>query len=116
MPQSLIDVGEKLHIITRRIFEGDLRRHFVGTVRAVERDVVRVQGYTFVFNPSVKEYRRRPEVRTRIFGLGDAQMIVNIIPPETDLERTQYVVREGRLVISDGNNFNLDVNEFGATS
>lgn len=115
MPQSLIEVGEKLHIITRRMFESDLRRHFAGTVRAVDGAVVRVQGYTYVFNANAQEYRRRPEVRTRIFALGDAQLIVNVIPSETDLERTLYVVRDGRLVVSDGGKFNLDVNEFGAT-
>lgn len=115
MPQALIEVGEKLHIITRRMFENDLRRHFAGTVRAVAGDLVRVQGYTFVFNPNVQEYRRRPEMRTRIFALSDAQLIVNIIPAEADLERTLYVVRDGRLVVSDGGTFSLDVNEFGAT-
>ena len=25
-------MGDKLHLITRRLFEGDVRRHFVGTV------------------------------------------------------------------------------------
>lgn len=55
-------------------------------------------------------------MRTRIFGLGDAQLIVNVIPAEADLERTSYVVRDGRLVVTDGGKFSLDVNEFGATN
>ena len=116
MPQALIEPTEKLHIITRRMFEGDLRRHFVGTVRACEGACARVQGYSFVFNPNALEYRRRPEVRTRIFGLMDAQLIVNVIPSETDLETLAYVIRDGRLVVTDGRKFSLDVNEFGATS
>jgi hypothetical protein len=53
---------------------------------------------------------------TGVFGLGDAQLIVNVIPSETDLERTLYVVRDGRLVVSDGGKFSLDVNEFDATN
>ena len=32
---TVIDIGEIIHVITRRNFEGDLRRHFVGTVQAV---------------------------------------------------------------------------------
>ena len=116
MPQNLIDVGEKIHIITRRIFDGDLRRHFSGTVRAIDGATVRAQGYTFVFNANANEYRRRPEVRTRIFGLSDAQLIVNVIHPETILENMVYVVRNDRLVVTDGGKFTLDVNEFSASS
>tara|TARA_R110002094_G_scaffold127862_1_gene121762 strand:+ start:2886 stop:3272 length:387 start_codon:yes stop_codon:yes gene_type:complete len=97
------------------MFETDLRCHFAGTVRAVEGDVVRAQGHTYVFNANAQDYHRRPEARTRIFALGDAQLSVKAIPSETHLQRTMYAVRGGRLVVSDGKHFSLDVNKFGAT-
>ena len=46
----IISVGEKLHIILRRQFEGDVRRHFLGTVEAHEGAVIRAKGYTFIYN------------------------------------------------------------------
>ena len=33
----VVEPGEKLFIVTRRLFEGDLRRHFVGEVKAAYR-------------------------------------------------------------------------------
>ena len=109
----IIEVGEKIHVITRRNFTDDLRRHFVGVVQAIAGDTVRLQGYTFVFNPNALEYRRRPELRTRIFGLADSQLIVNVLPNEVKIESFQYVKWDGRLVVTDGSAFSLDINEFG---
>ena len=40
----VIDKGEKIHIVTRRNFEGDLRRHFVGEVVEVQDAAVRIEG------------------------------------------------------------------------
>ena len=31
----VLQSGEKVHIVTRRMFDGDLRRHFAGEVKAV---------------------------------------------------------------------------------
>jgi hypothetical protein len=110
---AVVEVGEKLHIITRRNFGDDLRRHFAGTVRAVDGGAMRLEGYTFVFNPTSGEYRRRPEVRTRIFPIADGQLITNVLPADTILTSLQYIKRDDRLVITDGSKFSLDVNEFG---
>lgn len=38
----IIERGEKVHIITRRLFESDLRRHFVGEVLDSEGSVARI--------------------------------------------------------------------------
>ncbi len=114
MPDTVVAVGEKLHIITRRNFAEDLRRHYAGTVQSVDGDLVRLRGYTFVFNAVMNEYRRRPEIRTRIFSLGDAQLIINVIPEDTHMEDLAYRKIDDRLVITDSKSFRLDVNEFGA--
>ena len=115
MAEVVIEIGEKLHIVTRRNFAEDLRRHFAGTVEAVAGGLVRLHGYTFVFNPNALEYRRRPEVRTRIFNLGDAQLIVNVISSQVQVDELEYRMQDGRLVVTDGKRFKLDVNEFGAS-
>ncbi len=79
-------VGDKLHIITRRLFEGDIRRHFAGEVTAVMGELQEVSGYVFVFHPETNQYERRPELRTRIFSLGQQGFIVNKIPREVAIE------------------------------
>lgn len=111
----IFEQGEKIHLIIRRKFEGDLRRHFVGEIKACSESLIRVEGYVFVFDHTAGEYIRRPERRARIISLVDSGNIVNVIPEAAKLEKVVYKMgKEGRLIITDGETFTLDVNEFGA--
>ena len=106
--------GEKVHVIIRRNFDGDIRRHFAGEVEAVSGNVARVKGYVFVFNTITNEFVRKPERRPRMLGLADSGNIINIIPPDVILEDLEYRYYRGKqLVITDGQDFMLDINEFG---
>ncbi|MDH3242000.1 MAG: hypothetical protein OEO83_15200 [Alphaproteobacteria bacterium] len=116
MANPILAPGEKLHVMTRRQFEGDLRRHFAGTVMGATDHLVRAEGYVYVFNPSACEYRKRADLRTRIFSLTDAGNIVYVLPPETVVERLEYRIVDGRLNVTDGINVFLDINEFGINS
>jgi hypothetical protein len=83
-------------------------------VTAASGSSCEVKGYTFVFRSGSNEYRRRPELRTRVFSLGDAGHIVNKIPAGADIGALQYRMVDKRLVITDLAGFTLDINEFGA--
>ena len=110
----ILEVGEKIHVMIRRRFENDLRRHFVGEITEVGENVVRVEGYTFVLDTVTKQYTRRPELRTRIISLTDSGNIINVIPAATKLEAVTYKMSEdNRLIVTDGEHLSLDVNEFG---
>ena len=113
---SVIEAGEKVHIITRRTYKEDLRRHFAGVVLAVSDIAMRVQGYVFVFNPATLEYKRRPEVRTRVFPIADSGLITIVLPPSVNIDRLHYHTYDNRLMITDGSGYTLDVNEFGSNS
>lgn len=102
--------------MTRRLFETDIRRHFVGEVTGMSGVLHQVQGYAFVFNPGTNEYKKRPESRCRLFSLGESGFIVNKIPREIVLEALEYRLIEKRLHVTDGASFALNVNEFGATA
>ncbi len=111
--EPAVQEGDNLHIMTRRAFAGDVRRHFVGTVEAGEGSLVRARGYVFVHNEGTGEFERRETPRVRIFGLTDAMQIVNVLPRELDVASTHYAVARGRLVFTDGGAFELDINELG---
>ena len=115
MSGSAINVGDKLHIITRRTFDGDNRRHFAGEVTAISGSLCQVRGYAFVFNAGINKYNKRPELRTRVFGIGQDGFIVNKIPRETLIASLEYRSVEKGLVVTDGGAFSLDINEFGAS-
>jgi hypothetical protein len=108
----ILEKGEKIHIITRRLFDGDLRRHFAGTVMSdVQQGLLRIEGYAFIFNANTNQYEKRTGLRTRIFSLVDGRHIVNVLPAAVDIEKVHYAKTEaGHLVITDGGTFELEIN------
>ncbi len=107
---AVLSPGEKVHLVFRRLFPGDVRRHFVGEIQAVADDQIRVTGHAFVFDEHSNEYQRKPEQRTRVFSLS-TPVNVNVIPTGVDPAQVFYCERAGRLVVTDGGDFTLDVNE-----
>ena len=110
----ILNQGEKIHLIVRRQFENDLRRHFVGEVKAATETAVRIESYMFVFDPVKNEYAKRPEMRTKVISLVDNGNIITVIPSHVDLSALRYEMSAAkRLVVSNGKDFSLDINEFG---
>lgn len=69
---AILGIGEKLHIVERRLFLEDVRRHFVREVIDCVDNAVRVRGYAWVFDGE-QGFVRKPEVTERIFVLNDRQ-------------------------------------------
>jgi hypothetical protein len=112
----IFEPGEKIHVIIRRLFETDLRRHFIGEIVGVSGLVVKVKGRVIVFNSVTNQYELKPDIRIRILSLIDARNIINVIPREANIEDTKYVLtHEKRLVVTDGESFTLDINEFSTS-
>lgn len=109
----LIEIGERVHIIERRRFDTDVRRHFFGVVDRVEGLAIRTTGYSFVYDPSATTFVRHDALRTRVIPL-TSDLIVTIAPPGTSPEDVRYDFSEaGKLTVTDDGTFSLDINEFG---
>ena len=110
----LIQIGEKVHVITRRLFEGDLRRHFVGIVTGADGSALRLSGFAFVFDDSLNDFLRQDERRERVFGLTDAGLVINVLPANANLDTMHYTSDdERRRILTDGETFSFNINEFG---
>jgi hypothetical protein len=116
MANSVLDVGDKLHIMTRRLFADDVHPHFVGEIIAISGAAFRAHGYSFVFDSGTNSYIKHPKVRIRLFSLSDAGHIINVIPREVDLNALQYRTMAGSLAITDNRDFSLEINEFGQSN
>ena len=116
MPDSVLAVGDKVHIMTRRLFADDVHPHFVGEITAVSGPLFKAQGYAFVFDSATNSYLKHPAVRTRLFSLSDAGHIINVIPQEVDLDSLTYRVVNKRLEVTNGAGFSLEINEFGQSN
>lgn len=109
---AVLEREEKVLIITRRLFSGDVRRHVVGSVERYDPGSVRVRGYEFVHDAGKGSFVKRKSQRTRIFPL-DNHLIVFVLPYDTDLGAVHYeATKESGLVVTDGKEFKLEINEF----
>ena len=114
MKTALLSPGEKIHVMHRRRFEKDLRRHFVGQVEAYEQGIARTSGYVFVIDDLSKHlFVKRPDCRTKLVPVGSGDVIVNVIPQDVDLERVAYEIQDRTLWVTDGSGWSMDVKEFG---
>ena len=116
MFESVVTVGDKLHVITRRLFEGDLRRHFMGTVVGNTGEICELEGHVVLFHAARNEWVRRPDTRRRILSLSDGGHVVNRIPRSVEIGDLEYRMVEGELVVTDGDTFELNIDEFGPES
>lgn len=111
---GLLEPGDKIHVIERRQFDGDARRHFVGEVEASTDSAVRARGYTFVCNAMTGNFDRREPARTRIVPLTAAGVVVYVIPSEIDVAAVRYEwVSGSRLVVRSGR-WEVFIDEFGS--
>ena len=111
----IVDPGAKLLVVTRRLFESDLRRHFAGEVVGVTEYAVRLCGFAFIFDGGRNQFVRRPEERTRLFSLMDNGCVFFVLPRTVEIGALKYVVTNERtLAVTDSGSFALDINEFGA--
>ena len=101
--------GENIHVITRRNFEGELRRHFVGKIIEMFETTARIEGHLYIFNSVDSQFVRIPKERTTIVDLAESGYIVTIIPPEVVIDHLRYELSDqGKLIATDNQGFSLD--------
>jgi hypothetical protein len=110
----VVNKGEKAHVITRRHFDGDLRRHFIGEVKEVDGPTVRIEGFVYIWDSAKNQFVKKPEKRTSIIDLATSGYIVNLIPADVNIDKVVYKLSaQNNLVVTDSKSFSLDINEFG---
>lgn len=109
----MIEIGTKVHVVYRALYENSVRRHFVGEITSAEGAVVCLSGFAFVMDANSRMYVKKPNRRLTVIDLGESGYIVNVLPPEIDVEKVEYrYIADSGLVATDGSDFRLDINEF----
>jgi hypothetical protein len=107
----ILKPGEKLHVIHRRQMEREPHRHFVGVVEAYENGVARVTGYVYTVDTIKSAFFRRPDKRTRILAISSGDLLVNVLPPEVNLDKIVYKLEKKAVRVTDGSEWYLDISE-----
>ena len=113
MSETVLTVGDKLHIATRRLYPSDVHVHFVGEASAVSGSLFRIAGYAFVYDPGSHTYFKHAELRTRLFSVSDPGRDITVLPRLIEMDSLRYEIVEGRLMLVDERGFSLEIAEFG---
>jgi hypothetical protein len=108
-----LSTGAKIHVLERRKFEDDIRRHFVGEIEAVANNVARARGFTFVYHRGKTAYVRSRKEQIRLLALTDALLIIRLLPADARLEQIEYRSEGDRTIVTDGT-FQLEIADFGS--
>ena len=108
----LLQSGDKLLVVHRRLFERDGSRFFVGDVEAYEAGIVRVAGYTFVRDPIGGTVSRKNDARVKLFSLSSGSLMVYVLPRDLNVESVRMVAEEASLALTDGHAFRMDLSEW----
>jgi hypothetical protein len=108
----ILEKGEKIHVIHRRFYEKEARRHFVGVVDEYEGGIARVTGYVFTVDPVKFAFIRRADRRTRIISLSSGDLFVNVLPRTVNVEAVVYRQEKKSVRVTDGSDWHLDISEF----
>jgi len=108
----VIEKGETVLVVHRRLFTDDQQRFFIGKVEAYDDGVARVNGYTWRPDPHHnRRWQRKSDIRTKLVALGSGTLIVYPIPV-VDIDAALIDTNaEGLLVVRDGSGFEMDVSE-----
>ena len=110
---DILAPGDMVHVASRRLFGADLHAHFAGEVTNVEAPLFRVVGFLFVYDPASNTYFKYPELRTRLFTVGDPNRDITILPRKVEMKSLQFEMAEGRLLLVDAKGFAMEVEQFG---
>ncbi|MHB8523968.1 MAG: hypothetical protein ACYDH9_24865 [Limisphaerales bacterium] len=107
----ILQKGEKIHVIHRRLFDKEAHHHFVGVVDDYENGVARVTGHVYTVDRAKFAFIRRSEARTRIISLVSGNPLINILPPAVDLDKIVYRQEKKGVRVTDGSDWYLDLSE-----
>lgn len=108
----VVEHGDPVLIITRRLFSSDARRHFVGHVERYDDNAIRVAGYVFVQSPDSTKFVKRQGQRTRVFAL-DNHIILYVLPSDTEISAIRYDrTDQTGLIATDGRHFRIELDDY----
>lgn len=108
---AMLRPDEFVHVVERRVFQGDSRRHFIGRIETAADRAIRVRGYLFAYDSGLRAFVRKPEVRTRIIALDDS-VIVNVLWPSLDPDHVRHRHDSDDLPTTGDGGIDLDFGEF----
>lgn len=109
----LLKRGDKVHVLIRRRFEKDIRRHMIGLVEDTSENSILVEGRKAIYNGATANYSILEDTTLQVVPIIDSGIILTVMPEEVELGDLYYETSPGSTVLTDGKNYRLRINEVG---
>lgn len=108
----ILTQNEKIFVIHRKIFEGDITRYFVGTVDGYQDGIARVSGHTWIKDDHSGDCIKKNDNRTEILSITSGNLIVYELPHDVEIEKISFITeKNGSTSLTDKGDFKLDITE-----
>jgi hypothetical protein len=108
----LLKEGDKILVAHRRLFEKDELRYFIGRIDAYEAGIAKTTGHSFLRDIMSGRLIEKAEQRTKILSLSSGTYIIYQLPDRVAIEALKFVLSDGRLSLTDGMGFTMNLSEF----
>jgi hypothetical protein len=108
----MLEPGDNLLVVHRRLFETDQSRFFVGRVEAYQDGIVRVRGYSFARDSMDGNVCRKNQSHTKLYAIGSGTLLTYVIGSEVNVDQVKLEAREGGLCLTDGREFSMNISEW----
>ena len=110
----ILEEGNKVLVVYRRLFETDEARFFAGIVDGYESGVMKVTGHSWMKDPFAGVLVEKPQQRTKILSIASGTLIVYLLPEQVVLKNLRFEQKkDGGLWLGDGASFQMNLTEKG---
>jgi len=108
----ILEPGDKLLVVHRRLFEGDSVRFFVGEVEDYGDGIARIAGHTWTWDAYSKEILRKEGIRRKLIALGSGTFLVYQLDAGTGLEQVRFWCEpDGSIWVTDDAGLMMDISD-----
>lgn len=108
----ILDRGDKLLSIHRRLYDLDPPRYFLGTVLDYFDGIAKVDGNSWAMDPFSGRIIAREGSRIKLISIASGTMILYVLPADSDLDKANFqTAPRGKIVLTDGKALHLDLTE-----
>lgn len=108
----MLNSGDKILVVHRRIFENDRSRFFVGVVKEYESGIASVSGHSFSRNPQTTAVIKKMEMRTKIISLSCGTLMIYLLDSKLDLSKVHFENAEsGDFLLKHADDVIMDLTE-----
>ena len=111
----ILKEGDKILVAQRRLFPRNQPRFFIGRVDAYYEGIVKATGHTFTRDLLTGVMLEKADPRTKLISLSSGTLIVYQLPDPVVLEKLDLIADDGRLTLTDGDRFVMNLSEFRHT-